>query len=161
MAPIEPPPQVEIPAAPEDAYEAELSGVEEGVPGGNREGMLAGLRAEIPEDAPPRPAPAAPPPVPAPPVRVGGVIRPPALIERVDPVYPAAALAMGLEGRVILEAIVDEEGRVIDVRVVRSADVFDKAALASVRQWRYAPVLIDGRPVKFILTVVVSFTIQR
>jgi protein TonB len=68
---------------------------------------------------------------------------------------------MGLEGRVILEAIVDEEGRVIEVKVLRSAGVFDKAALAAVRQWRYSPVLLNGNPVKFILTVVVSFSLQR
>lgn len=95
------------------------------------------------------------------PIRVGGEVRAPALVERVEPVYPPAAAAMGLEGRVILEAIVDEDGRVVDLKVLRSGGVFDRPALEAVRYWRYSPVLLNGRPVKFILTVVVSFALER
>jgi outer membrane biosynthesis protein TonB len=38
--------------------------------------------------------------------------------------------------------------------------VLDQAALVAVRQWRYSPVLLNGRPEKFILTVVVSFKLK-
>ena len=71
------------------------------------------------------------------------------------------ALARELEGVVILEAIVDEDGRVESVKVLRSPGVFEQAALAAVRQWRYSPVLLNGRPEKFVLTVVVSFRLDR
>ena len=81
-------------------------------------------------------------------------------MHRVEPEYPALALASHMQGVVILEAIVDEEGRVEIVRVLRSQGVFDAAALEAVRQWRYSPVLLNGHPEKFILTVVVSFRLQ-
>jgi len=88
---------------------------------------------------------------------MGGELQEPTLIHRVDPVYPGVAISAGIEGRVILEAIVDEEGRVESLKVVRSGGVLDRPALEAVRQWRYSPVLLNGRPEKFILTVVVSF----
>jgi TonB family protein len=47
------------------------------------------------------------------------------------------------------------------VRVLRSPGVFDDAALKAVRQWRYSPVLLNGKPEKFILTVVVSFNFTK
>jgi protein TonB len=85
----------------------------------------------------------------------------PALVYRIDPVYPTLAAAGGLEGSVILEAIVGREGRVESVRVLRSQRVFEEAALEAVRQWRYAPVLLNGHPERFILTVVVTFTLDH
>lgn len=156
VAPLQPPALIEPEAAVVDSGEDE-GGVEGGVPGGMAGGVAGGL---FPEIAPPPPPP---PPLPEPrkPLRIGGEIREPALVHRVDPVYPPAATAMGLEGTVILEALVDEEGRVTDVRVLRSYGVFDKAALDAVRQWRYSPVLLNGRPERFLLTVVVSFRLTR
>ena len=77
-----------------------------------------------------------------------------------NPVYPGVAISAGIEGMVILEAIVDEEGRVEDLKVLRSNGVLDRPALEAVRQWRYSPVLLNGRPTRFILTVVVSFRLE-
>ena len=93
-------------------------------------------------------------------LRGGGEIREPKLVHRVNPEYPLLGLASQIEGMVILEAIVDEEGRVETLKVLRSAGIFDSAALEAVRQWRYSPVILNGRPEKFILTVVVSFRLQ-
>jgi TonB family protein len=50
------------------------------------------------------------------------------LVHRVDPVYPVLAVSAGLEGTVILEAIVDRDGRVESLRVLRSQGVLDRAA---------------------------------
>jgi protein TonB len=152
-APVEPPREI-VPEPPgEDVGEADVVGVEGGVPGGIAGGVLGGLLPEIPPPPPP-------PPVRRGPVRIGGQIKEPSLVHRVEPEYPALALARQMEGVVILEAIVDEEGRVDSVRVLRSPGVFDKAALDAVRQWRYSPVMLNGRPEKFILTVVVSFRLE-
>ena len=74
-----------------------------------------------------------------------------------EPAYPRIAVAMGIEGTVILDAIVNEEGGVESLKVLRSGGVLDRPALEAVRQWRYSPVILNGRPEKFILTVVVSF----
>ncbi len=99
-------------------------------------------------------------PAPRAPLRVGGAVKEPALVHRVDPVYPVLAVSAGLEGTVILEAIVDRDGRVESLRVLRSQGVLDRAALDAVKQWRYSPVLLNGQPEKFILTVVVSFKLE-
>lgn len=142
--------------APDFDDEFDAVGVEGGVPGGIVGGVVGAI--EIP------PPPLSPPPlVPAAraPIRVGGEVEAPALVYRVDPVYPTLAAAGGLEGSVILEAIVGREGRVESVRVLRSQRVFEEAALEAVRQWRYAPVLLNGHPERFILTVVVTFTLDH
>ena len=156
VAPIAPPSEIEPEPAVED--EEEVGGVEGGVPGGIMGGVVGGVIAEIP---PPPPPPPPPPAAPRAPVRVGGQIKEPTLIHRVDPEYPLLAQASQIEGVVILEAIVDREGRIESLKVLRSAPVFDKAALAAVRQWRYSPVILNGRPERFILTVVVSFNLEK
>ena len=158
-APIEPPAVVQAQSPSFDDEEDPYGGLE-GVPGGIPGGLSGGLEGGLsPDLAPPPPPPARP--APGKPLRVGGAIKEPALVYSVDPVYPRAASAMGLEGTVILEALVDEEGRVTDVRVLRSNGVFDRAALDAVHQWRYSPVLLNGRPERFVLTVVVSFRLTR
>ncbi len=55
----------------------------------------------------------------------------------------------------------NREGTVESLRVLRSHRVFDGAALDAVRQWRYAPVLLNGRPERFVLTVVVAFKLDN
>jgi protein TonB len=155
-APIEPPQSIEPEASVPDIGEEEVFGVEGGVAGGMPGGVIAGLLLESPPPPPPAPAPAI-----RKPVRVGGEIKEPTLISRVDPVYPLLAIARQLEGVVILEAIVDEEGRVESLRALRSPGVFEQAALEAVRQWRYTPVILNGRPEKFILTVTVLFRLDK
>ena len=107
---------------------------------------------------PPSPPPA-PPPVPSAPIRVGGDIAPPTLLYRVNPDYPLIAIGAKKEGIVILEATVNTEGRVTDVRVLRSEPLLDKAAVDAVKQWRYSPLQLNGRAEPFILTVTVSFSL--
>jgi protein TonB len=93
-------------------------------------------------------------------VRVGGQIKMPTLIRRVEPVYPPMAVSAHLQGVVILEAIVNEEGTVKEVKVLRSVNpVLDREALAAVRQWKYEPVVLNGTPVPFVLTVSLSFSL--
>ena len=122
-------------------------GVEGGVPGGVLGGMVGGL----PSEAPPPPPPAV--------VRVGGNIRAPKLVHDVKPVYPELAIQARVSGIVILEAHVATDGRVQTVRILRGAPVFDEAAIEAVKQWRYQPLLLNGVPTEFILTVTVSFSL--
>jgi TonB family protein len=53
---------------------------------------------------------------------------------------------------------INEQGRVADARILRSVPSFDQAALDAVRQWQYEPVLTNGLPTPFVLSVVVNFT---
>jgi protein TonB len=124
-------------------------GFENGVPGGVAGGILGGFVT----------APPPPPPARVAPVRIGGEISTPKLIRRVDPEYPPIAVSAQIEGMVILEATVDTGGAVKDARVLRSHGVLDAAAIEAVQQWRYEPLLLNGKPTPFVLTVTVSFSL--
>ena len=94
------------------------------------------------------------------PIRVGGAVTTPALIHRVEPVFPPDAVAARLEGTVVVEATVDEQGHVEAVRVLRSIGPLDQAAIDAVMQWRYSPLRVDDEPARFILTVNVTFRLH-
>ena len=95
------------------------------------------------------------------PVRVGGQIRPPTQINKVQPVYPAIALSARVQGIVILEATVGVDGRVTDAKVLRSVPLLDQAALDAVRQWAYTPTMLNGVAVPVIMTVTVTFNLPE
>src|SRR5699024_10842463 len=94
--------------------------------------------------APPEPA------APAGPIRPGGQIQEPKMLVRLNPIYPELAKLTRVSGRVILEAIIDPQGRVQDVKVLSSVKLLDQAAIDAVRQWRYSPTLLNGHPVSVI-----------
>jgi TonB family protein len=97
------------------------------------------------------------PPPPDGPVRVGGNIRMPRRTVDASPVMPDVARQAGITGVVILEITIAPDGSVRDARVLRSIPLLDKAAIDTVRQWRYEPTLLNGTPVPVILTVTVNF----
>ena len=68
------------------------------------------------------------------------------LISGAGPIYPANAQAQGVEGEVVVVYDVTVEGEVTNARVVSSTPpgVFDEAALAAVRSWRFNPPYVDG-----------------
>jgi protein TonB len=90
-------------------------------------------------------------------VKVGGQVRPPIRIKDVAPVYPAIAQSARVQGDVVIEATIDEEGKVADARVVKSVPLLDQAALDAVRQWEYRPSLLNGVPTPVVMTVTVKF----
>jgi len=146
VAPIDIPDQIK----PEETLDLGVEGgvaggVEGGVPGGVLGGVVGGLPS----------APAPPPKV----VRIGGAITAPKNLKRVPPVYPPLASQARVSGTVIIEAQVDVHGRVKTVTVLRGSPLLDEAALVAVRQWRYQPLLLNGVPTEFILTVTVAFNL--
>lgn len=124
-----------------------------GEPGGTPGGVPGGL----PEIAA---APAIPPP-PARPPRVGGEIRAPVKIRDVRPVYPTIAQQAGIQGVVIIDAVIGPDGRVSQVRVLRSIPMLDQAALDAVRQWVFTPTRLNGEPIAVAMTITVHFTLAR
>lgn len=163
-APVEaprelPPPSVDVAAAGAATTDFDhIAGVAGGVPGGVPGGVIGGVLGGIPGVAPPPPAP--PPAAPRPPVRTGGQVQAPALMKRVPPVYPPSAVRAKVEGVVILEATVGRDGRVEDVAILRSVPLLDRAAMDAVRQWEYAPLLLNGEAERFLLTVTVNFSLS-
>jgi protein TonB len=107
------------------------------------------------------PAPPEPPPAPPTRVRPGGNVEPPVKIFHVPPVYPEIARSAGVQGIVILEAVISERGSVEQVRVLRASPLLDAAAIDAVRRWRYTPTLLNGRPVEVLMTITVHFSIDR
>ena len=93
------------------------------------------------------------------PVRVGGQVKAPTQIKKVQPVYPAEAQAAKVQGIVIMEATIGVDGRVTDAKVLRSVPLLDQAAVDAVRQWEYTPTLLNGTAVPIIMTVTVTFNL--
>lgn len=77
------------------------------------------------------------------------ISQPPEIVERVPPKYPRDAAEGKVEGSVEMQFTVNAEGHVQDVTVLNSEprDIFDAAAVASVKEWRFNPALQDGEPV--------------
>jgi protein TonB len=125
-----------------------------GIPGGfgveNR--SVTELTAWLP--APERPA--APP---AAPVRLHQGIAPPVPISNAPPVYPSLARTARIEGTVILDVVIDEQGRVTGAKVLRSAPLLDQAAIDAITAWRYEPARLNGTPIAVAMPVTVRFTL--
>lgn len=113
-------------------------------------------------DAGPAVVEALPPAAPATsaPVNIGGNIRQPSRIKYVTPVYPVIARNAGVEGLVMIEAVISTDGKVESTRVVRSHPLLEDAAVSAVRGWEYTPTLLNGRPTAVIMTVTVRFTLK-
>lgn len=84
----------------------------------------------------------------------------PERIKYVQPAYPEDAKAAHVSGIVVVEAVIGEDGSVTDAKIIRSIALLDEAALAAVRQWKYAPTTLNGQPVPVIMTVTVNFTLN-
>lgn len=93
------------------------------------------------------------------PVRVGGTVRPPAKIVDIRPLYPAVARQARAEGTVEIEIVIGPTGNVEQARVIRSVPLLDRAALDAVRQWKYAPTIVNGVAVPVTIAVGVSFAL--
>jgi TonB family protein len=94
-------------------------------------------------------------------IRVGGAVQASNLIKKVAPIYPASAKANGVQGSVILEAVISKEGEPLSLRVMNSQIDPDlaRAAVEAVNQWRYTPTLLNGEPIEVVTEVTVNFTL--
>jgi len=81
----------------------------------------------------------------------------PKLIKGAKPVYPDDAYAKRIEGTVMLQILIDTQGRVADVKVVKSIPELDAAAVATVRRWRFTPARKNGQPVAAVAMAPVMF----
>ncbi|MCX6550705.1 MAG: energy transducer TonB, partial [Acidobacteria bacterium] len=93
-------------------------------------------------------------------VRAGRDIAPPTKLKDVKPVYPPIAVTARVQGVVVIEAIIGEDGKVRDARVLRGVPLLDQAALDAVKQWEYEPTLLNGVAVPVIVNVRATFTLS-
>jgi TonB family protein len=87
-------------------------------------------------------------------------IEEPRKIKHVDPVNPDLVLKAPVSAIVTLEAEVDASGHVAAVRILRGGRLFDDAAIRAVRQWEYAPTLLEGVPIPIVIRVDVPFDLE-
>lgn len=95
------------------------------------------------------------------PVRLNDNVQPAKLISGVAPVYPPDARRKHIEGTVVLGAIIGTDGSVNKLSYLSGPSSLVNAAMDAVRQWRYQPTQIDGKPVQVELTFRVDFTLGR
>ena len=89
------------------------------------------------------------------PIRVGGCVRAPRAVFIPSPNYPPLAKQARISGDVVIDAVIDETGSVVEMEVVSGPPPLIPAALAAVRAWKYEPTSLNDEPldIQFILTV--------
>ncbi len=84
----------------------------------------------------------------------------PEAVTRVPPTYPDLAREAGVDGTVMVQALVGKDGKVKDVRVVKSIPMLDESAKTAVRQWVFKPALSNNKPVAVWVGVPVKFSLH-
>ena len=100
------------------------------------------------------PAPAAP----APPK--GGQLQQPKLLSSTAAVYPPLARAQGVQGDVTVDALIDANGKVSATTVLTGNPLLQKAAVDSLRQWKYQPAKLNGEPIPIHINVTIAFHLK-
>jgi len=94
-------------------------------------------------------------------VRAIGDVKPPKLIKKVNPIYPEEARKQIISGQVILSVRSDEQGNIVGVKIVKSPhELLSKASVEAVKQWKYEPMTIKGKPMPIIFTVTMTFRLK-
>lgn len=132
----------------------ELGGVLGGELGGVKGGQLGGTGTGT-EGAGEKEAP------PTGPVRVGGDVKAPKALERVEPEYTDIARQARITGVVVVEAIIDRNGNVDQVRILKGLPMgLGEAAERAVRKWKFRPGTLNGQPVDVIFNLTVTFKLD-
>ena len=106
--------------------------------------------------------PDAPPPlaepVPDGPIQVSGEVTRPVKVSGPEPRYPEIARKARIQGAVVVEAVINEEGRVTELQVLTGLPMgLTEAAVSAVKQWRFAPATLRGKKVAVYYRLVVKF----
>jgi TonB family protein len=96
-------------------------------------------------------------------IKVGGDVQATRLVRMTRPAYPERAKQLGIEGTVLMRAVIGKDGSLLNLSVLnQQVDAeLSKAALDAVSQWRYQPTLLNGEPVEVITTVTVNFRLEE
>lgn len=83
------------------------------------------------------------------------------LLYKVAPEYPLAAHVAHISGTVVLQALIDKDGKLRDIKAISGPEALQGAAIQAVRQWRYRPYLFNGQPVEVSTTINVIFQLDH
>ena len=129
-------------------------GVAGGIPGGQLGGVLGGASS-----GPVRPAAIVSSP--KAPIRVGGKVKPPQVLFAPDPVYPVLARQARISGAVVIDAVIDTQGNVVEMQAVSGQPILAMAAMEALRRWKYEPTILGSEPVPVRLLVTITFESHR
>jgi protein TonB len=82
------------------------------------------------------------------------------IIHRADPIYPAEAVKQKIEGEVMLETVIGEDGTVKDVHAVSGPDILRPAAVDAVKWWRFEPYDVNGHATPVHTLIEVDFRLK-
>ena len=99
------------------------------------------------------------PPITPPAIAATGMIEP-RKIHHVMPIYPESARLAGVQGIVVIDAIIDRDGNVSEPRIIQSVPLLDDAVLTAVRLWKYRPTTVNGANVPSATTITVTFGLK-
>ena len=142
-----------------DSLGGVAGGVPGGVPGGQMGGVLGGVIGGVLNTAA-RPV-APPPPRKGAPLRVGGRVRPPKAIVQVHPEYPPLARQTRIQGQVQIDAILDEQGNVIEMKIISGPPLLYQAALDALKKWKYEPTYLNDQPIAVQMIVTITFQLNQ
>jgi protein TonB len=95
------------------------------------------------------------------PVRVGGNVKAPVIITRVEPQYTEIARKARIQGIVIVEAVIDRQGNVTEARILKPLPMgLDQEALRAIRLWKFKPGTLNGQPVPVYYNLTVNFRLE-
>jgi protein TonB len=153
MAPTTVPEKVQ-PVATQATSAGVEGGVDGGVEGGVAGGVVGGVVGGVITEAPPPKPPDAP-------LRVGGDVKAPVAINKVDPQYPEVARKARISGIVIVECTISRNGDVTDIHVLKPLPFgLDQAAVDAVKRWKFKPGTLNGQPVDVIFNLTVNFKLN-
>jgi len=106
--------------------------------------------------------PEGPPPVePEGPIMVGGDVKAPEKLSAPPPIYTEIARKARIQGVVIVQAIIDKEGNVTNVKVLKPLPMgLDQAAVEAIKKWKFKPATLNGKPVAVYYNLTVNFQLQ-
>jgi protein TonB len=154
------------PQLPNDDYEGSGGGVIGGLAAGSKDGILDKILGDISNGLLiSLPAPPVEPPPPAMTsvqhIVVGGDIQKANLIYQVKPSYPPLAKQARIQGPVLLAAVIGPDGGIEDLRVISGHPLLISATVEAVKQWRYRPMQLNGRPTRVATTITVNFSLSN
>jgi len=90
-------------------------------------------------------------------VRRSEGVTPLAIERKVMPSYPKQAMVIRREGAVVIHVTVTDRGRIADVKLLSGDPILGRAAVDAVRQWRYRPALLNGKPTQSETDITLNF----
>ena len=136
-----------------------VGGVPGGIPGGQLGGVIGGIISSTSNVAGATSLPKlAVPAVQR--MRVSPGVTKGLLAYQIEPTYPVLARQAHIQGAVVLSAIIDKDGNIENLQLVSGHPMLAPAAIDAVRQWRYKPFLLNGRPLEVETTITVTFELR-